>query len=313
MKLLYNIYLILFISINLSAQSFKVIPLGVKGGLDESNLSAYMVAPRNSNNYICLDAGTLYYGITKAIKNGLFSKPEEAVLKENIKAYLISHAHLDHVAGLILNAPADSKKTIYSSSFVINAFKTKYFSWVNWANFADEGEKPQLGTYHYQALPYKKEIQIKNSEMSITAFQLSHGNPYKSLAFLIRYKKEYLLYLGDTGADKIEKSKDLENLWKAIAPLIKSKQLKAMFIETSFPNLQPDNKLFGHLTPKLFYNEMQQLSFYTGKKALNNFSVIITHRKPHLNNESIIKSELLENNTLKLNLIFPKQGSLLKF
>jgi 3',5'-cyclic-nucleotide phosphodiesterase len=43
--------------------SFKIVPLGVKGGIDESNLSAYMVAAAGTNNYICLDAGTLHYGI----------------------------------------------------------------------------------------------------------------------------------------------------------------------------------------------------------------------------------------------------------
>jgi len=315
MKTINTIFFTLLIStsINIFAQSFKVVPLGVKGGLDQSNLSAYMIAPINSENYICLDAGTLYYGLIKAVNNRLFSKPAEQVLRKNIKSYLISHAHLDHVAGLLINAPADSKKMIYSSQFVINAFKNKYFSWVNWANFADEGEKPQLGTYQYKVLTLNKEIAIQNTKLFVTPFELSHGNPYKSLAFLVRYKNNYLLYLGDTGADSIEKSEDLKKLWSTIAPLIKSKQLKAIFIETSFPNSQPDNKLFGHLKPILFFDEMKNLSTYTGKKALVGFNVIITHRKPHVNNEKIIKQELEKNNTLKLNLIFPKQAGLLKF
>jgi hypothetical protein len=47
--------------------AFTVIPLGVRGGLDESNLSSYMVAAAGSSDYICLDAGTLYSGIRKAI------------------------------------------------------------------------------------------------------------------------------------------------------------------------------------------------------------------------------------------------------
>ncbi len=48
-------------SVNSKAQNgFKVIPLGVKGGLDESNLSAYLVAASDSNQFICLDAGTIY-------------------------------------------------------------------------------------------------------------------------------------------------------------------------------------------------------------------------------------------------------------
>jgi len=63
----YFLLLALFlISVISSAQdkniTFKLIPLGVKGGIDESNLSAYMLAPANSNNYVCLDAGTLHAG-----------------------------------------------------------------------------------------------------------------------------------------------------------------------------------------------------------------------------------------------------------
>jgi cAMP phosphodiesterase len=313
MKTFYTLFLTLFIFVNLLAQSFKVVPLGVKGGLDESNLSSYMLAAFNSNAYICLDAGTVYHGLSQAVSKGVFLKSAENILKENIKGYLISHAHLDHVAGLLINAPADSEKFIYSSPFVINAFKSKYFSWVNWANFADEGEKPQLGTYHYMSLELNKEVALKNTEMFVTAFELSHGNPYKSLAFLIRYKDYYVLYLGDTGADIIEKSKDLEHLWKTIAPLVKAKKLKAIFIETSFPNSQADNKLFGHLTPKWFYAEMINLSKFTGINILRHFPVVITHRKPHQNNEQIIKTELLEGNFLKLKLIFPKQGHILTF
>jgi len=313
MKNVYTLFFIFFISVNLSAQKFKVIPLGVKGGLDESNLSSYLVAPFNSEAYVCLDAGTIYHGLAKAVKNGLFVKPAESVLQDNIKGYLISHAHLDHVAGLVINAPADSHKTIYSSQYVIDAFKNKYFSWVNWANFADEGEKPQLGIYHYQTLGLNKEDALKNTEMFVTAFELSHGNPYKSLAFLIRYKDNYLLYLGDTGADSVEKSEDLENLWKKIAPLVKSKKLKAIFIEVSFPNSQADAKLFGHLTPKWFYTEMSIMTKFTGINILRHFPVVITHRKPHQNNEQIIKTELLEGNFLKLKLIFPKQGHILTF
>src|ERR1700761_3501681 len=82
-----------------SAQkSFKVVPLGVLGGIDESNLSAYMAAPVGSANYICLDAGTLHYGIEQAVKNKVFAVPAEQVLKKYIKAYFISHSHLDHIS-----------------------------------------------------------------------------------------------------------------------------------------------------------------------------------------------------------------------
>src|SRR4051794_8083358 len=152
MRILYLITISLFVNTHIYAQkavpAFQVIPLGIKGGIDESNLSAYMLAPVQSSNYICLDAGTLYSGIEKAIDHHTFNKPAIAVLRTNIKAYLISHAHLDHVAGLIINSPADTNKNIYGTSFCLNNIQNHYFSWQIWANFGDKGEKPALNKYH---------------------------------------------------------------------------------------------------------------------------------------------------------------------
>ena len=109
------------------APSFTVIPLGVKGGSDESNLSSYMLAASGSKDYICLDAGTLHYGIQKAIDGGLFHGQAASVLKNNIRAYFISHPHLDHVAGLIINSPDDTVKNIYALPFCTEVLKDKVF------------------------------------------------------------------------------------------------------------------------------------------------------------------------------------------
>ena len=115
--------------LRLSAQTaFHVLPLGVKGGLDESNLSAYLVASAGSSKFICLDAGTVYSGLTVSRKKGSIHKTEQAFLKENIQGYFISHGHLDHVAGLILNSPEDSKKLIYALPEVLDVFKSNYFT-----------------------------------------------------------------------------------------------------------------------------------------------------------------------------------------
>ena len=81
------------ISLNLT-NGFKVIPLGVKGGLDESNLSAYLVAARGSNQFICLDAGTIYKGLELAATKKLFKSTNPSTIQqEQINGYFISHAH----------------------------------------------------------------------------------------------------------------------------------------------------------------------------------------------------------------------------
>ena len=310
----FALFLVLHSNISLSqSPSFKVIPLGVKGGSDESNLSAYMLAVNGTDEYICLDAGTLHAGIQKAVSAGVFKTTVSDVLKKNIKAYFISHPHLDHVAGLIINSPDDSTKNIYGLPFCLDVIRDNYFTWKNWANFADAGEKPMLSKYHYVSLVPGTATAVEHTSMSVKAFYLSHSNPYKSTAFLIRNGESYLLYLGDTGADTNEHANNLQLLWQEISPLIKEKKLKGIFIEVSFSNEQPDKLLFGHLTPRLLMQEMDVLNVLCGKGALKNFPVIITHEKPGGNREPIIKKQLNELNRLQLKLVFPQQAVPLSF
>jgi 3',5'-cyclic-nucleotide phosphodiesterase len=192
--------------------------------------------------------------------------------------------------------------------------KSNYFTWKNWANFANEGDKPVLSKYRYVYLDTLKETAIENTEMLVQPFLLSHSSPGKSTAFLIKHNDVYLLYLGDTGADNVEKTNNLILLWKFIAPLIKSKQLKAIFIETSFPNEQPIRQLFGHLTPSLLMDEMKTLSSLAGNEAMKGFPVVITHIKPSsYNAEEKIKKQLEELNSLQLKLIFASQAKKLEF
>jgi 3',5'-cyclic-nucleotide phosphodiesterase len=292
--------------------TFKVVPLGVKGGIDESNLSAYMLAPANSDNYVCLDAGTLHFGIEKAVENGVFHVSAEQVLRRYIKGYLISHSHLDHLSGLIINSPEDTAKNIYAFADCIETFKTRYFTWKSWANFADEGETPQLKKYHYKVLNPGEETPIENTEMTVKAFPLSHSN-LTSSAFLVKSQDNYILYLGDTGPDEVEKSHNLELLWQAITPLIKEKKLKAIMIEVSFPDEQPDKTLFGHLTPHWLMKEMDKLEKLSGAGSLKGFNIVITHVKPPQSSIERIKKQLAAENKLQLNLIYPEQGKKLNF
>jgi 3',5'-cyclic-nucleotide phosphodiesterase len=212
---------------------------------------------------------------------------------------------------MIINSPEDSSKNIYGLPFCLDIIKDKYFSWKSWANFADEGEAPLLKKYHYYPLTPGTPAAIAQTNMSVQAFPLSHSAPYQSTAFLVNHQQQYLLYLGDTGADTIERSDKLRQLWQAVAPLVKARQLKAIFIEVSFPDEQPLKQLFGHLTPALLMQEMKTLASFSG--SLKGLPVVITHIKPSGNNETAIRRQLAKQNDLQLRLIFPEQGKALTF
>lgn len=311
-KLLLFVTMMVILAAVQAQNAFTLIPLGVYGGSDEGNLSAYLLAPGTDTAFIALDGGTIYDGLRSAKRHHLFKGDIRTFLRHNIKGYLISHPHLDHVAGLIINSPEDGRKNIYGLPFCIQTLKSKYFTWSSWANFADEGEQPALKKYHYQYLKPGTEAPLAHTRMSVTPYLLSHAVPGKSTAFLIRHENVYFLYLGDTGDDEIEQSHNLLALWTAVAPLVKSKQLKGISIECSYPDLQPDNKLYGHLKPALLMRNLAVLDSLAGgtrqHSSLTDLPVIIAHIKPAGNNEQVIKAELTDQNKLGVKLIFPKKG-----
>jgi cAMP phosphodiesterase len=295
-----------------SKQGFKVIPIGVRGGLDESNLSSYLVAANGRDQYICLDAGTIYKGLELAIQKQLFPQLSPSIIQQNyINSYFISHAHLDHTAGLIMNSPNDKPKHLYGLPSVLEVFKKNYFTWAAWANFGNEGEAPILKKYTYKSLEAAVEIPIEGTGLFMTPFILSHVKPYESTAFLVRNQNNYLLYLGDTGADSIEQSSQLLNLWQQIAPLIIKGQLKGIFIEVSFDNSVPTKSLFGHLTPALFMSEMTKLNEQS-KGSLNKLPIYVTHMKPCDSCEKNIQQQINEANQIGLKISYPRQASLIE-
>ena len=124
MKLIASIVsmsMFLMSTIALSGQGFDVIVLGALGGIQDGNLSSYLIRPHGDRNAVACDAGSLVNGLRVAQDKGIFRDvkvPEGStdsvighVLKNEIKGYLISHAHLDHVQGLVIASPDDSNKT----------------------------------------------------------------------------------------------------------------------------------------------------------------------------------------------------------
>lgn len=309
---LYFIILTLFLSLSSYAQQFEVLPLGVYGGGDESNLSSYLIRDFKQSNYIACDAGTLRAGLIAAAAKGNLEEEPMEVLRHNVKAYFISHSHLDHLSGLLINSPEDTAKPIYAFPETVETFKNHYFIQDTWANFTDEGEAPRLNKYQYKTLSEKETYSIEKTGLKLTAFPLSHPVP-SAAAWLHNNSGYSILYLGDTGPDSVEGSKHLENLWKAVAEDLKTDKLKAIFIEVSFANAQPDTLLFGHLTPNYLVEELQQLASFAGEESLKDFPIVVTHIKPDGESMEVIKKELQDSNVLGVHYIFPEQGVPLEF
>lgn len=76
-------------------------------------------------------------------KKSLPSKTnKEIFIREQIKAYLISHGHLDHITGFLINSANDkSEKFIIGLNETIKIIKDHYFNNKAWADFGPTGLK----------------------------------------------------------------------------------------------------------------------------------------------------------------------------
>ena len=289
---------------------FDVTAIGVRGGLDDGNLSAWMIAPAGQAKAVMCDAGSLMNGIDVARRRGALKGSREAILHDRVAGYLVSHPHLDHVAGMLIASPEDNAKPIYALPSVGRVLLDSYFNGSAWANFTDRGEGP-IGKYRLVDLVPGAPMPLAGTAMQVTAFPLAHGG-MESTAFLIASGEDAILCLGDTGADAVEGQPRLAELWRAVGPLIAARRLKAIIIEVSYPSERPRHLLFGHLTPALLFAELARLEAEAGGAgSLRGLPLVISHIKPAASGpdpRGLIARQLAEANRFGLNLIVPSQG-----
>lgn len=299
---------------------FDVVPLGVEGGVVEGATTAWFVAPRGGGAGVVCDAGTLVPGIRAAIAKGAFGSgatPSD-VLHRRIAGYLVTHPHLDHVAGLVMASPDDVAKPIYGFSAVNDALAADYFNWSAWPNMGDRGKPPLLRRYRYHDLPdAPSAVPIEGTALSVTAYPLSHGGAL-STAFLIRSGDKAVLCMGDTGPDEVERSTRLAVLWHAVAPLIREGRLRAIIVETSYPDPRPESELFGHLTPRWLHEELNRLAaLVADAQRMRGVPIVIGHVKPGVDSafaaRLIIERQLRSGPLGTLDYRLPRQGEALRF
>ncbi|KAI2626434.1 cAMP phosphodiesterases class-II-domain-containing protein [Hypoxylon sp. NC1633] len=162
--------------------ALQVIVLGSGGGPQEHNVTAFLVRSLRSGwtrgSIVALDAGVHLSAITRileetqpsglgtdvALPHTLSSGPFAGmevysasastnaahVTRHLIDTYLITHPHLDHISGFVINTaglPGARPKRIAGLPSTISAFKTHIFNNVIWPNLSDENNGAGLVTY----------------------------------------------------------------------------------------------------------------------------------------------------------------------
>lgn len=296
------------LALHVTAQAntgLEITALGVRGGVVDGDLTAFLIHPLGDPRALTCDAGTLAQGLRVAGLN-----PDHAI-KEDIRAYLITHAHLDHVAGMLIAATDYPGKTVYALPSTNTVLSEDYLNWRAWPNFADRGAMPRLGTLRLHDMTPGVAEAVTGTAMTATPWPLDHGG-VQSTAFLIESGPSAALCLGDHGPDTATHG-ETHALWQAVAPTLRAGHLRAIITEVSYPDPREDRQLFGHMTPSRLIAALRDLAQVAGgAETLRGVDVIVDHIKYPPGQESAwrktITAQLALARDLPVHFILPRQG-----
>lgn len=194
--------------------------------------SAFLV-----NERVLVDAGT----VTGAL--GVSEQLE-------IDHALLSHSHLDHIAGLAFLAETLAfcaprhPVTVAATAPVIEALRTSVFNNTIWPDFAQIPD-PGRPVVRYRTLVEDAEQRV--GDLWVTPVSVNHTVP--ATGFIVHDGSCGFVYSGDTGPT--------DGLWKAVRGLT---GIRAVVLECAFPNRLADlAETARHLTPDLIRRELDKL------------------------------------------------------
>lgn len=218
------------------------------------------------NGTVMLDAGTI----------GAALRLDE---QKRIRHILLSHLHFDHVQGLptladnLVEGESDAIESVQLASIpsVLKGLRAHLF---NGRVYPDFFALPERNNPIFTCGTLEEGKEHNMAGLHVRAIPVNHQVP--TVGFLIRDEATTVLYSGDTHAT--------EAIWKVAAD---EPTLKAVFVETSFPNRLADlARVSKHLTPELLGRELQKL----GRPEL---PVYVYHLKPRFQEEIVRELEQL--------------------
>jgi ribonuclease BN (tRNA processing enzyme) len=185
------------------------------------------------NGTVALDAGALTEALTL---------DEQA----RIRAVVVTHSHMDHVASLpflVENVFGRTKDAIeiYAPDEVIGSLKRHLFNDDLWPDFT-RIPSHLLPTVTFRAVPIGEPFAVDG--LTAVAVPVSHVVP--TYGYLVSDADATAVFSGDTGPT--------EALWAAARA---ARNVKAIFAECSFPDGMTDiAEVSKHLTPASLHREM---------------------------------------------------------
>jgi ribonuclease BN (tRNA processing enzyme) len=219
---------------------------------------------------VAIDAGSLAMAATDA-------------QREKIRDVILTHSHLDHIAGLplfiddlfaILKEPV----CVHATREVIGALERDVFNWTVYPRFAEL--KNGFGdVMSYQ--PFQTEGEFAVAHLTVKPVEVNHKVP--TVGFVISDEKSKIAITGDTA--------ETDKFWEFIN---QETRLDALLIECAFPSKLTDLACASHhLTPKVLQKELAKFKH-------DNCPVYVINLKPMYREEIVRELEELQIKNLKV-------------
>ncbi|MDM7924020.1 MAG: 3',5'-cyclic-nucleotide phosphodiesterase [Pyrinomonadaceae bacterium] len=187
------------------------------------------------NDNIAFDAGSLATSVTD-------------VQRDNIRDIVLSHAHLDHVAGLPLFiddlfATLTAPVRVHASAEVAAILERDIFNWSIYPRFSElNNENGPVIEYCI----FEDGVRFRAAGVEITPVRVNHKVP--TSGFIIEDGSTRIAMSGDTA--------EMDDFWRAIG---EAGEIDALLIECAFPNeLGGLANASYHLTPERLHSELEK-------------------------------------------------------
>ncbi len=183
-----------------------------------------------------------------AIDAGSLAMAATPIQRKQIRDIVLTHAHLDHVAGLPLFvddlfATLEEPIRIHATDKVIKVLERDIFNWDVYPSFC-ELENDHGNVLQYRKIKAGTDYQIKH--LNLRPLKVNHKVP--AVGFIISDGKTKIAISGDTA--------EPEDFWEGVN---QEDHIDHLLVECAFPDeLDELAKASHHFTPKLLKTEIKK-------------------------------------------------------
>ena len=183
-----------------------------------------------------------------AIDAGSLAMAATPIQRRQIRDVVLTHAHLDHIAGLPLFiddlfSTLTEPVTVHATQAVIDTLERDVFNWSVYPRFSElsNSNGPVL---RYEPFGVAEEFTVHN--LTLRAIEVNHKVPCSG--FLISDTNTTIAFSGDTAGT--------EGFWNLVNA---ADNMSAILVECAFPDELDDLAIVSHhLTPKRMQRELEK-------------------------------------------------------